>query len=152
MGDDVLELRFLDDNDGTGKLLARVSVSGFAGHSGAYVGVDQVATFAKAIAAFPVPADPRPSLVGGFWKKDRSNELEQEHLGIVVYPIDHRGHIGVQVRLADESWNRSRPEAQCRVQVEIITRYEPLRRFSAQLLALVGGTRTDAVLEGKVLP
>jgi hypothetical protein len=152
MSDAFLELRFLDDGDGSGKLLARVSANGFAGHGGAHFSTYEIAKFARAIAEFPLPVDPRPLLAGGFWAKDAPIRLDQETLAIVVYPIDHRGHIGVKIRIADESWGHNRPEERRQLQVEIITSYESLRRFSSYLLAIVDGNRTQALLEGDLLP
>jgi len=146
-----LALRFIADDDGTGKLVARVSVRGFAGEGGAYFGVDDIERFAAALGEFPIGTDPRPSLAGGFWKKDMSGELDQEHLALVAYPVDSRGHIGVQVRIADEVWAH-RPEECRRLQVEVLTSYESLQKFGNQLLALVRENVEEAVLEDEGLP
>jgi hypothetical protein len=69
--------------------------------------------FADLIAAFPLPSK-KCSIAGGFWKDDN---LDQEHLAIDVYPVDLRGHIGVQVRIATELWKESRPESQMSAQL-----------------------------------
>ena len=145
----LLTLHFESDDDATGKLLARVAARGFAGEGGAWFSVEQIERFAEAITAFPLPVDPRPSLAGGFWRKDGSEQLDQEHLGISVYPIGLRGYIGLQIRIADEMWDYNRKEEERRVQVEIVTTYEPLARFSRQLVALVRGDIVEAILEGE---
>src|SRR5882672_4424445 len=85
-----LRLRFQDDHDGTGKLLARAEAAGFAGESGAYFNISEIEEFAAAIAVFPVPENESYSISGGFGKPDGSGEVEQEHLGIEVYPLDSR--------------------------------------------------------------
>jgi hypothetical protein len=144
-----LQLRFDDDGDGTGKLLVRAGAGGFAGEGGAYFSVSEVEAFALALSAFPLPEQPRPSLVGGFWKKDNSGEVDQELLGLAAYPIDKRGYVGMQIRIATELWERDRPESQKVVRLEIITSYEPLGRFSKKLIATVRGKAEEAVLEGE---
>lgn len=64
--------------------------------------------FADAIAVFPIPEENPPKILGGFLKKDGGGELEQEHLALKVYPIDHTGHLGIQIRIATELWNNER--------------------------------------------
>jgi hypothetical protein len=144
-----LQLRFDDEGDGTGKLVARAESGGFAGEGGAYFSVSEIEAFAAALAGFPLPEQPRPSLSGGFWKKDNSGELDQEHLGLVAYPVDKRGYLGMQVRIATEIWERDRSESQRTVRLEIVTAYEPLGRFSRDLIALVRGSMEEAELEGE---
>ena len=119
---------------------------------GAYFSIEQIASFAEQLAKVPLPANPRPTLVGGFWQKDRSDQLEQEHLAIEVYPVNHRGHIGVQVRLGEEVWDHNRPEQRHQVQLELLTTYEPLARFGRSLLALAKGSVALATLEGEAFP
>lgn len=77
--------------------------------------------------------------------------LEQEHLTLKVYPIDCTGHLGVQVRIATELWNDTRSESQHKVELEIMTSYEPLAKFSRDLKSLVEGRIKEAVLEGDLL-
>lgn len=144
-----LQLSFRDDGDGTGKLLARAEADGFAGKGGAYFSANQIEAFAAALTAFPLPQQPRPSLSGGYWKKDHSGELDQEHLGLEAYPIGKRGYIGIHVRIATEIQDQDRPESQLAVRLEIVTSYEPLGRFGRQLIALVRGSVEEAVLEGE---
>lgn len=143
-----LTLEFQDDSDGTGKLIAAVEAGGFAGKGGAWFGISQVEEFADLIATFPLPSDKKCSLAGGFWK---NHELSQEHLGIDIYPLDRRGHIGVQVRIASELWEGSRPGSQMAVRVEIVTSYQPLIDFSRELKNLVGGSSKQVLLEGEPL-
>ena len=145
-------LRFEDDGDWTGKLLAQAAARGFSGEGGAWFGITELQDFAAAVGMFPIPEEHPPFIDAGFVKKDGSGELEQEHLAIKVYPIDHRGHLGVQVRIATELWRDDRPESQHKVELEILTSYELLGRFSRDLLALVEGRIEEAILEGDLLP
>jgi hypothetical protein len=147
-----LRLRFQDDHDGTGKLLARAEAAGFAGESGAYFNISEIEEFAAAIAVFPVPENESYSICGGFGKRDGSGELEQEHLGIEVYPLDsRRGYLGMQVRMATELWTPAKPESQRAARVEVVTSYEPLSKFSRDLIAVVRGSVQEAWLVGETL-
>jgi hypothetical protein len=146
-----LWLAFDDDGDGTGQLLATVSYAGFSGRGGAYVSISGIHEFADAISRYPLVVGERPTISGGFWKKDLSRDLEEEHLGISVYPVGPRGLVGVQVRLATEVWEHDRRDAQKCVRLEIPTTYEALRRFAQGLVALVSGRDTEALLEAETI-
>jgi hypothetical protein len=142
-----LKLKFSDDGDGTGKLLVEAQAGGYAGKSGAYFNADELRRFAAAVADFPLPGDGKLSIRGGYFG-EKGAKLEQEHVGIDLYPIDQRGHIGVQVRMATELQNEARSESQKAAKVEIVTSYEPLARFSKQLLAVINGAASEAKLDG----
>lgn len=146
-----LRLRFDDDGDGTGKLLARAEAGGFAGEGGAYFAISEIEEFAKAICTFPLPnKDKRLSIAGGFWSKEPNGELDQEHLGITVFALDgQRGYIAIQVRIATEVWPGSPPKAKKTANIEVVTTYEPLARFSKDLMALMHGKTSEALLEGE---
>lgn len=146
-----LTLRFDDDGDGTGKLIAQAQSNGFSGEGGAWFSQIELQEFADALAAFPIPEEKPPEVVGGFYKNDGSGELTQEHLGLKVYPIDHRGHLGIQVRIATELWGDERPESQQMVRLEIFTSYEPLLKFSKDLKALIVGRIHEATLDGDII-
>jgi len=147
-----LKLAFRNDGDGTGKLLVKAEAGGYSGASGAYFDIGHIQEFAGAVSEFPLPEISRCSLASGFCSKQKPGVLEQEHVGIDIYPIDHRGHIGVQVRMATEMWNDTRLRSQKTAKVEIITTYEPIARFSKDLLALLNGTISEALLAGEMLP
>jgi hypothetical protein len=140
-------IRFLNEDDGTGKLHVRAQCDGFSGEGSAWVSTEELKEFAYTLAVFPIPEESPPAIRSGFYRKDNRGEIEQEHLSLRVYPIDHTGHLGVQVRIATEVWPQMRTESQHFVQLEILTSYEPLARFSSQLKALVGGTIEEAILE-----
>jgi hypothetical protein len=144
-----LKLRFSDDGDGTGKLLAQANVQGFAGVGGAYFNIDKLKEFAAAISKFPLGKGQRCGIASGFASRKAPHELEQEHLGIDVYPINVRGYIGIQVRTATELRQGMRSDSQKSAKLEIITTYEPLAKFSRELLLLLDGTISEAMLEGE---
>jgi hypothetical protein len=142
-----LQLRFANDGDATGELFARAEAGGFAGESSAYFNTDRIEKFASDILAFPPSELKRQEIASGFGDEDT---LEREHLAIAVYPIDvRRGYVGVRVRLASKAWRDARPDSQGITRLEIVTTYEPLSRFSRDLVALVKGNIREALLEGQ---
>ena len=142
-----LQLRFDDDGDGTGKLLARAEANGFGGESGAYFDKAGLEDFAAKLGTFSVPD--HTSIAGGFYSQERQGELEEVHVAIDCYPVDVQGHLGIRVRLSTERWESKRPASQHSVAVEILTTYEALRRFSNTLAAHLRGDVEEAVLWGE---
>jgi hypothetical protein len=147
-----LTFSFRNDGDGTGKLFAKAESQGYSGASGAYFDIGRIQEFAQAIAEFPLPDISRCSIASGFYSKEVLGALEQEHLGIEIYPIDHRGHIGVQVRMATEIWNDTRPKSQKAAKFEITTTYQAIADFSKEIQAMLCGTIAEATLAGEMLP
>jgi len=147
-----LRLRFMDDGDGTGKLMARAEADGFSGEGEAYFNVEELEEFAEALRLFPLPRDHRRSIASGFCSKEDPSKLEQEHLGISVYLANaQRGYVGIQVRMATEVWPDTRPESKKQAVVEILATYEPLSKFSRDFLSVLRGSLKEAVIEGESL-
>jgi hypothetical protein len=148
-----LRIRFLDDRDGTGKLMAWAEADGFSGHSGAYFNLEELEEFAEALQVFPLPPeDQRRSIASGFGSKEDHTKVAQEHLGISVYLANpQRGYVGIQVRMATEVWSDTRPESKKQAVVEILATYEPLSKFSRDLLSVLRGSLKEAVIEGESL-
>jgi hypothetical protein len=148
-----LRLRFWNEGDGHGQLTARAEAEGFSGEGKAYFNIEELEEFADSLRVFPFPlVDARRSIAGGFLSKKDSSKLEQEHLGISVYPADaHRGYIGIQVRMATEVWPQTRLESRKQAVVEMITTYEPLSKFSRDLRSVLRGSLNEAFVEGENL-
>ena len=142
-----LTLWFSDDGDGTGTLDVEAEVDGYSGRSHAYFNKGEIKRFAVALSQYPLPQDHVCSLTGGFGES-RGRPAE-EHVGIDAYPVNRRGYIGIQVRMATAVWSEMRPEQQRIAQLEIVTTYEPLSRFSKNLLAVLDGTTPEATLDGE---
>lgn len=149
-----LRLRFLDDRDGTGELRARAEVDGFSGESGAYFNLNELESFAESLREFPLPAkDQRRLISGGFGNNQDPKQMQQEHLAISVYPVDaKRGYVGIQVRMATPVWPDTRPESQKQATIELLTTYEPLAKFSRDLVSVLRGSLKEALIEGESLP
>ena len=148
-----LRLRFLDDGDGTGKLMAWAAADGFSGQTGAYFNIEELEKFAEALQVFPLPReDHRRSIASGFGTKEDHNKVSKEHLGISVYLANpQRGYVGIQVRMATEVWPDTRPESEKKAVVEILATSEPLFKFSRDLLSVLRGSLKEAVIEGESL-
>ena len=86
---DKLLIRFLNEDDGTGKLHVRASSNGFSGDGSAWFSTDELNRFASPLAVFPIFQEEPPAIRSGFYRKDTSGELEQEHLSLRAYPSDH---------------------------------------------------------------
>jgi hypothetical protein len=149
MSQSYLRLRFQNDGDGTGKLVARAQAGTFGGEGAAFFNIEQIEEFAAAIAGYPLPPDARLSISSGFAMDDNVGKVDQEHLGIEVYPIDTRGHVGVQVRMATPLWKGMRPQSQRKVSLEIVTAYQELSDFSHDMIAVVRGATEEALLRGE---
>jgi hypothetical protein len=140
-----LTLWFSDDGDETGALDVEAEVDGYAGRSHAYFNKDEIRRFAVALSQYPL-RDQDCSLTSGFGES--GGRPVQEHVGIDAYPVNRRGYIGIQVRMATDMWDATTPKSQRIAQVEIVTTYEPLARFSKDILAMLSGTLAEATLEG----
>ena len=149
MSAEFLRIRFVDDGDGTGELIAHAGSHDFSGTGRAYFNIEEIEKFAESIAAFPRSDETRASIAGGsFGTRDRPGELDQEYLGITVYQIDSRGYIGMQVRMATPIHAGERPESRQTATVELVTTHQPLERFSRHLIAVLRGNAEEAELTG----
>jgi hypothetical protein len=144
---DQLRLQLQPDTDGTGELFAQVNAGAFSGAASAWFGLSELAEFGRSMRdTFPLAANRRLKLEGGFWSKTGAPVIEELHLGLHIYPIGGTGTLGVRVQLATAVHNGEREDARCSVQAELRTNYEQLRRFGEALLALAQGSGQPAVL------
>lgn len=144
-----VKLIFVDDGDGTGQLSVHAEVEGYSGKASACFNIDDLKSFAESIAQFPLADHDVHAITSGFAASN--DHPEQEHVGIEIYTIDKRGHIGVQVRMATPIWPEARLKSQKATKLEIITTYEPLAQFSKDWLALLNGVISEATIEGETL-
>ena len=79
-----LRVRFVDDFDGSGELIAHAESGGFSGNGRAYFNIEEIKTFADAIAGFPLSDSSRPSISGGCGSLNGPEHAYQEHLGHCV--------------------------------------------------------------------
>lgn len=147
---DSLAIHLTPDSDGTIELVVEVAAGGFAGSSSAWFSVDDVRKFAQAIMAYPLDVSDQPLLVGGHWDKNERGILADPHVSIRAYPVGARGQVGLRIRLATPGWDDARPDELSLVETEILTTYQSLGEFAAQLSSTALGEHS-VTLEADVL-
>jgi hypothetical protein len=152
--DDTSELlvaRWAPDDDGTGELHVRASSGGFAGVAKAWFDAEGLKRFAAALSAYPLPEEPL-TIWGGFGANARTGGPAQEHVKFTVEPVGGKGQVRVHVRLANPRWpNDDATVAHHEAEIDLLTTYERLRRFSDHLRMVVEGRLGEAVLGTEVL-
>jgi hypothetical protein len=126
------------------ELSARFQNAAFSGEGSAWFNVAEIEAFAKSLASHPLRT--AVSLQGGFWHSTE-RRIDHEHLFLAAYPIDGVGHIGFKVRATTPIHSNDRPEQKHSSEIELRIEYEQLRHFSAALVEVIHGARTDALLE-----
>jgi hypothetical protein len=145
---DGLVLRYdYRDTDGTGELGAEVRFGGFAGASSAWFSDEDLLTFADQLTTYPL-GDSVFDISGGYG----SDEDFEERVGLTARAVGLRGQVGVVAHLAVPAEHPTYPGSSLsEVRVEVLTSYEALGRFSAELRSLVAGTADTARLDAEVV-
>jgi hypothetical protein len=133
--------------DGIGRLTVSATASNFAGLGSAWLNKETVLEFSERLKAYPLDPAHEPSIWGGYVTEDRSGV----QISLRCYPIGVLGQIGVGIELASDIAQVTDPARQSRLQVELLTGYEALRRFSDHLRQLVEGQVNTARLDGERL-
>ena len=147
---DSIRFQFEPDDDGTGKLVITGAAHGFAGVGAAWFNAADVESFASKLATYPL-AESGVAIAGGFFDDRARDAPSQEHLGVKVYRVGSRGQVAIQVRLATEVREDTRPESRHATHLELLTSYERLGRFARDLVAVVKGEKQAAVVDGENL-
>jgi hypothetical protein len=145
---DGLVLRYAyRDTDGTGELGAEVRFGGFAGASSAWFGDEDLLSFADQLTTYPL-GESNFGISGGYGGEDNF----EEHVGLTARAVGRRGQVGVVAHLAAPAEHLAYlGSSMSEVCVEVLTSYEALGRFSAELRRLVEGTADEARLDAEVL-
>ena len=134
------------DTDRTGEL-GEVRFGGFAGASSAWFSDEELLGFADQLTTYPL-GDSEFSVSGGYGSDDDF----QERVGLIARAVGGRGQVGVVAHLAAPAEHPTYPGSSLsEVRVEVLTSYEALGRFSAELRRLVEGTADEARLDVEVL-
>jgi hypothetical protein len=146
----ILTVRYQPDaaDVGLGHLKVAAQANGFGGVSEVWSGEDQLLALASRLEAYPLPADDPPSISMCYRRPDR---VDEEYLGLTFRPVGPRGQVGVEVHLAESPETRGRPGFVCDVRLELLTTYERLGRFTADLTRVVRAELDEARLEGERL-
>ena len=141
-----LRLRIDHDTDGTAELFVELHHNAFSGKSSAWFDAKQLAEFGVRLAnTYPLKREHPVYLCGGYWSNTGST-IDQLHVGLKFYPIGGTGTVGLQVKLATPCLADERPESQYKVNAEIKTSYEELRRFGLAIKSLAEGQASLAEL------
>jgi hypothetical protein len=105
---------------------------------------------ALALRAYPLPAG-GTRIAGGFYSSSEPADLERVLLSLDAYPVDRRGQVAVRVHAEVEVWPGDREESRNTATVEVLTTYARLSQFSGQLVDVLGGCRSEAVVEVETL-
>lgn len=142
-----LRLTIDADDDGTAELFARFEANGFSGKGSAWFDLIDLQAKADDFGKYPLQVTETPFIQGGYWKKDASKEIEQEHLHISAYPINLRGGIGMRIRAATPFQQEDASSAVHSASIELKVTYEQLGRFSSELKELARGNLKEVILE-----
>jgi hypothetical protein len=146
-----LRLRLEPDTDGTAELFVEVAHTPFAGTGSAWFSPREISEFGRRLQqTYPIPQGTSLVLAGGYWNSTQPPTLKQTHVGLSFYPLGGTGTIGVHVELHTPLQRDERPESQFSLSVELMTYYEPLRAFGANVVSLAEGKVPMAELECNV--
>lgn len=108
-----------------GRLEVHANSGVFAGRASGWIDLDEIKRFGSAAGVFPLTDHVR--LATGFGPD--YDHLEQEQIGLSIYPMGGKGQLGVAVHLRSPEWPGDRSVRE-EVWMELLTTYEQLRRFS----------------------
>jgi hypothetical protein len=135
------------DDDGTGIVAVEARFRSFAGASAAWFTDDDMLQFADQLLTYPL-GNRRIQVSGGYGSEDGGID---EHVGLTVRAIGHRGLVGVQAHVATPDDHVHHGASVSEVRVEVLTSYEALGRFSRELARLIKGEQNEAELDAEVV-
>jgi len=145
---DFLVLKLQEDSDGTAELFVQFKRGEFSGLGSAWFNTRDVRAFGEKVAGtYPIPQGEEIAIAGGYWSSDDPPRVREAHAAIRIYAIGSSGRLGVQVKVAEPSYDCNRPESLSSASAEIETKYEQLRAFGKDIVAMTLGTLTSAALE-----
>lgn len=143
MSDEFLEASWgRDDGDGIGELTVRAQARGFSGIGAAWFDRQTVLAFATDLDRYPLDVAGLPNLEGGYGNAPDFQPL----LRLRAYPIGIQGQLGVRVVLVSDDYHTR--ERQCSVDLELVTSYQAVARFVAELRGIILHGAAPAVLAG----
>jgi hypothetical protein len=135
------------DDDGTGVVTVEARFGGFSGVSQAWFADDDLLEFAAQLRTYPL-GDQRVEVSGGYETEDGRVD---EHVGLTVRAVGHRGLVGVLAHLATPPDHFDYGAIASEMRVEVLTSYEALGKFSHELARLVRGEGDEAELDAEVV-
>jgi hypothetical protein len=145
----VVRVRWRDEQDSTGELTVDACTpTGFAGLGTAWFNSSAVAAFAERLFEYPL-GDAPIELAGGRGPIGE-NSIQ---VGLAVYEVGGKGQVGIGIELARKPWDSPamRPREQHRAAFEVLTTYQRLSEFAADLRHLLQGNIDVAEIGGEEL-
>ncbi|MGH8618377.1 MAG: hypothetical protein ACREUW_11865 [Burkholderiales bacterium] len=144
-----LKLSYLDDGDlYSCGLAGEVRVGHFAGVGEAWFGRSELANFLSDLETFSKTLSGNPCIRGGFWNREKPDEIEQVNLSLSFYTYSLSGKIGVRIDLADDPHTYRREEEVSRIQTELKTVPGMVDRFIKEARYMLRERDGFAILEG----
>lgn len=132
---DKLTIRVVPDGDGVWQIHFELHSEAFSGRGWFWGAPESLSELASELTTYPL-VNP-PALVLGYDQMQGDDVM----LALGISPSGNLGALEAKIEIAD------RDDPECRLKAKLYTSYASLDRFVPQLLAVVSGTRTDAVLQ-----
>lgn len=132
---DRLTIRVDSNGDGVWQIHFELHNEAFSGRGWFWGAPESLTEFATELTTYPLVK--APALVLGY------DQLQGDDVMLLlsVGPLGNLGVLEARIEIAD------RDDPTCRLKAKLHTSYASIDRFVPQLLALVSGARTDAVLQ-----
>ncbi len=140
---DGLQLAARLDEGGWLDLTATVRSHGFSGASTALFGEAELRQFASALKAFPLGDEARRGVSSALW--DQPASPDRYLVSLAAFQLDAVGHVAMRIRLGASMENWERPLRHL-IEVDFRTTYGAIDNFAVQLIELLDGTRSEALL------
>lgn len=132
---DRLTIRVVPNGDGVWQIHFELHSEAFSGRGWFWGAPESLSEFASELTTYPMVK--APALVLGYDQMEGDDVM----LHLSIAPLGNLGVLEARIEIAD------RADPKCRLQAKLHTSYASIDRFVPQLLALVSGARTDAVLQ-----
>lgn len=141
---DFLRMRFRPDDEWIGTLSVRASAGRFSGASEAWFSKDELKAFARAITAFPLPADAKTTITGGH--SGNGEYPPQDLITITFEPHNVVGAVRATVHLETDFWDGKERGLHSGTTIRLLVTYGDLGRFGPDMLDAIEGRIEEAVL------
>ena len=115
-----------------------VETPSFSGVGEAWAWIDPIQQFADRLLQFPISNDKPPELIFGYGLQ----RVDDRVLSLKIIADDQRGTLRVIANVSDYADRMSK------LTTHFETHYPDVERFQRQLISMITGQRTEAVLDG----
>jgi hypothetical protein len=140
-----LRLAYTRVDDRLGELDATACSREFSGHGVAYVDLQAMKNFTRALRVFPISAATSPSIEGSCLAPGPA--MDGTNVRITITPYNSRGTLLVRVDLASQSRESHDRDQQHSVTIRFPSDYGAMTQFAADIEALLSGTLDEVILK-----